>query len=125
MNRALLSVVTVSLLLALTVAGLAMANSALDGSDPAMMVSPSTIVLAKVSTVTVHTNIPFSTVAQGSLDLSGATPTTVYADNLGHIAAKFAVADLGLVAGTATLTLTGAYAAGGGFSATDADVEKE
>ena len=78
------------------------------------MVSPSTIVLAKVDTVTVHTNIPAAGVDPESLDLNGATPTDVYADNLGHLAAKFAVADLGLEAGETTLTLSG-----DGFAASD------
>ena len=109
-------------ILGLGLAGIAMANGALDGNVPAMMVSPSTIVLAKVATVTVHTNIPIGTVVPGSLDLDGATPTSVYADNLGHIAAKFQVADLGLEPGRATLMLSGDYtqsSGGGSFSPTD------
>ena len=83
------------------------------------MVSPSTIVLAKVNTISVHTNIAASTVTDDSLSLNvndndddPVLPDGVYFDDLGHIAAKFSVADLvnrGLEAGEATLTLTGAY----------------
>ena len=107
--------------LAMAMAGVVVANSAVQGDDPAMMVSPATIVTAKVDTVTVHTNIPAATVEPGSLALDGVAPTAVGVDDCGDIVGKFAVADLGLEPGEATLTLTGAYteAAGGGdFAAT-------
>jgi len=91
-----------------------MANGALDGDSPAMMVSPSTIVLANVNTITVHTNIPASivNVKAGLLlrnGLNDVAAKSIYADNLGHIAAKFWVAPLELEPGTAPLTLIGAY----------------
>jgi hypothetical protein len=112
-------------ILGIGLAGIAMANGALEGDIPAMMVSPSTIVLTKVSIISVHTNIPASSVNIGSLslknvdaDIDPATPTYVYKDNLGHIAAKFDVADLGLEAGEATLMLSGVYD-GAPFSAID------
>ena len=117
--KKLLGIVVLCGMVGLGLAGMAMANGALEGDAPAIMVSPSTIVLAKVGSVSVHTNIPASTVAAGSLDLNGVAPTSVYVDNLGHIAAKFAVADLGLEAGKATLTLSGAYIDGGFFRASD------
>jgi hypothetical protein len=94
--------------------GLAWANSGVGDDYPAIMVSPSTVVLAKVDIISVHTNIPAADVDRDSLDLNGAVPTDVYADNLGHLAAKFAVADLGLEPGEATLTLSG-----DGFTAPD------
>ena len=87
--------------------GLAWANSGVGDESPAIMVSPSTIVLAKVDIISVHTNIPAAGVDPASLDLNGAEPTDVYVDNLGHVAAKFAVADLDLEPGVATLTLSG------------------
>ena len=111
-------------LLALGLAGVVLANSAVDSDAPAMMASPSTIVLAKVTTLTVHTNIVASTVDAGSLDLDGAVPTGVGVDNCGHIVAKFAVADLGLQPGQATLTLSGSFTDGGTFSASDVVVVK-
>ncbi len=64
-------------LLAISLVGVALANGALDGQDPAMMVSPSTIVLAKVRVITVHTNIPSCLVDPESLDLNGAAPMSV------------------------------------------------
>jgi hypothetical protein len=106
-------------LMGLAFAGMTMANGTLEGGAPAIMVSPSTIVLAKVATVSVHTNVPADTVDAGSLDLNGVAPSSVYVDSLGHIAAKFAVADLELERGEATLTLSGLFNNGGSFSAFD------
>ena len=107
--------------LGMVLAAVALANGALARAEaPAIMVSPGTIVLAKVEAISVHTNIPASAVVPGSLDLNGAAPTGVYVDNLGHIAAKFAVADLALEPGQATLTLSGDLEDGDSFSASDA-----
>ncbi len=119
MKKRALGIVALCGFLGLGVAGMAMANGALDGGEPAIMVSPSTIVLAKVNTITVHSNVPAEAVEPGSVDLDGVEPDSVYADNLGHLAAKFSVADLNLEPGTATLTLSGDYKDGGGFSASD------
>ena len=107
-------------LIGLSCAGMAMANSAVDGDEPAMMVSPSVIVLAKVSTVTVHTNIPASAVEADSIELDGAAWTSVGVDSLGHLVAKFEVAALDLKPGEAILTLSGDFKDGVGFIATDA-----
>lgn len=120
-NMAKLSVV---FLVVGSIVGLAWANSAVDGDVPAIMVSPSTIVLARVSTVTVHTNIPAADVVPESLALNGVAPTSVYVDDCGDIVAKFAVANLGLEPGAATLTLCGDYDAGGSFSASDSVIVK-
>lgn len=107
-------------LLSLSLAGITLANGALSDNDaPAIMVSPSTIVLAKVNTISVHTNIPASVVVPASLELNGAAPMSVYVDNLGHIAAKFAVADLNLQPGRAILTLTGNFDDGANIFASD------
>ena len=108
-------------ILGICLAGIVMANGALDGPGEAMMVSPSTIVLAKVTTISVHTNIPASMVVVDSLFLDGVGPASVGVDSLGHITAKFDVAPLGLTEpGRATLTLTGGYyESDETFSATD------
>ncbi|MBN1508282.1 MAG: hypothetical protein JW955_15650 [Sedimentisphaerales bacterium] len=119
MKKRLLVVVVLCGLLATGLAGIALANGALESDTPAIMVSPNTIVLAKVSTVSVHTNIPAAAVVPGSLDLDGVAPTSVYVDNLGHIAAKFAVVDLDLSPGPVTLTLSGDLTDGTCFSASD------
>ena len=98
----------------------ALGNGAVRGDEPAMMVSPQTIMLAKVSAVAVHTNVPAADVAPASLTLDGVAATEVWADDCGHVAARFAVADLDLAPADAVeLTLAGAYADGGGFTATD------
>ena len=97
-------------LMGLGISGLAFGNSAVKGDAPAMMVSPQTIVLAKISAVTVHTNIPAAAVAGETVTLNGAAALAVWADDCGHLAARFAVADLGLEPTEAVvLTLSGAY----------------
>ncbi|MHB9105673.1 MAG: hypothetical protein ACYDCO_01340 [Armatimonadota bacterium] len=119
MKNTLLGAVLLLGMIVIGLTGIALANSAVDGDQPAMMVSPSVIVLAKVDTITVHTNIAATAVDTGSLALDGAAPTSVGVDDLGHITAKFAVADLGLSPGVVRLTLTGAFTDGGAFSASD------
>lgn len=93
----------------------AMGNGGVKGDEPGMMVSPQMIVLSKVSTVTVHTNIPAVSVDHATVTLDGVAPLAVWADDCGHLAARFAVADLGLEpADAVVLTLCGTYAAGAG-----------
>ena len=99
--------------------GLVWANNGVGDVSSAIMVSPSTIVLAKVDTISVHTNIPAADVDPASLLLNGVAPTDVCQDALGHVAAKFAVADLDLEPGEATLTLSGDYVDGDTFNASD------
>ncbi len=105
-------------LLAVGLAGSLMANGAVDGDLPAMMASPQTVVLAKVTDITVHTNIPLVAVAPGTVALNGVAPSGVWADTLGHLVARFSIPDLGLAPGSVTLTLTGALVDGTPFSAT-------
>jgi hypothetical protein len=119
MKKSFLGALVACGLVGLGWAGIALGNGALEADAPAIMVSPSTIVLAKVDTVSVHTNVPAATVEAGSLALNGVAPVSVYVDSLGHIAAKFAVADLGLTPGQATLTLSGDFEDGGSFAASD------
>jgi hypothetical protein len=102
-----------------SVAGLVWANGAVDGDEPAMMVSPSVIVLAKVDTVTVHTNIFLAAVDRETIRLNGVEPTGVGIDSRGHLVAKFAVADLDLEPGERILTLSGDFKEGGNFSVSD------
>jgi hypothetical protein len=118
-KKTLLGVVVLCGLLGICLVGIAVASNAVDGDEPAIKVSPNVIVLAKVSTVTVHSNIVASAVEPGSIDLDGAIPTSVGADSLGHLVAKFALADLGLEPGEASLTLSGTFKDGGAFSASD------
>ena len=87
----------------------ALGNGGVKGGEPGMMVSPQTIVLSKIVAVTVHTNIPEGTVAPGTVTLDGVAPILTWADDCGHLAARFAVADLALQPGRVTLTLCGTY----------------
>ena len=98
----------------LTVIGLglgtaALGNGAIDDDEPGIMVSPQMIVLSKRSTVTVHTNIPAASVDSATVNLNGVDPLSVWADDCGDLAARFAVADLDLTPGEVTLTLGGDY----------------
>lgn len=119
MSKTILGVVALVGILGLGLAGIAMGNSAVVGDEPAMMVSPQTIVLAKVTFVTIHTNITASTVDASTLALNEVSPTDVWADDTGDIVARFDVADLSLEPGEVTLTLSGLFKDGSSFSATD------
>ena len=125
MKKALTATAILCILIGLGLGSAALGNGGVKGDQPGMMVSPQTIVLAKVSAVTVHTNIPFVSVVPGSLTLAidgevGIAPAGVWADDCGDIVARFAVAKLGLEPGEVTLTLCGTYVSGGTFAATDA-----
>ena len=118
MNAKRLCAVVLCGLIGAGLVGMAMGNSAVEG-EPGMMASPQTIVLAKVTQLTVHTNIPASTVAGETVALNGVAPVGLGADSLGHLVARFDVVDLGLEAGEVELELTGEYVDGGGFAAVD------
>ena len=114
MRKALFVSAALCVLVGLGVGSMAYGNMAVKGDDPAMMASPQTIVLDKVGGVTVHTNIPAATVVPSTVTLNGVAPVgSVCADDCGHLAARFAVADLGLAPGEAALTLCGTYVGGG------------
>jgi hypothetical protein len=117
MNRIAVGIVG---LVIIGLGGIAAANKAVDGVVPAMMVSPSTIVLDKVDTITVHTNIPLSKVERASITLNAIDATSVFADNCGHLVAKFQVEALQLVPEEQNeLVLEGRWKEGGQFRATD------
>ena len=109
MKRTFMVTVSLCALIGLGLGSSIFGNGAVDGDEPGMMVSPQTIVLSKISAITVHTNIPAVTVESSSLTLNGAKALFVWADDCGHIAARFAVADLALEPGEVTLTLCGDY----------------
>ena len=109
MKRTLIVTASLCALIGLGLASSTFGNGAVDGAEPGMMVSPRTIVLSKISAVTVHTNIPAVTVVYGSITLNGVEALAVWADDCGHVAARFAVADLALEPGEVTLTLCGDY----------------
>ena len=122
MRRAAFVCAALCALIGVGVGSVALGNMAVKGEDPGMMASPQTIVLAKVAGVTVHTNIPLTLVVSSTVTLNGVSPIApVWADDCGHLAARFAVADLGLQPGEVTLTLTGTYKgdAGETFAADD------
>lgn len=119
MKRTLVGILVLCGLLGIGLAGIATANSAVGGGDPAIMVSPNVIVLAKAGAVTVHTNIPAADVERSSIALNGVEPTGVWVDDCGHVVARFATAGLALTPGRVTLTLSGAFVRGGEFGASD------
>ncbi len=104
-------------------AGVALANMAVinkSGDDPAMMASPRTVVLGKVDSITIHTNIPASEIDENTLEVNGIKVTDAWTDDCGHIALRVAVQKLGLSAGeTETLTLKGDLYYGPSFEVWD------
>ncbi len=120
MKKTLIVTVSLCALIGLGLASSTFGNGAVDGEEPGMMVSPQTIVLSKIAAVTVHTNIPAVTVVRSSVTLNGVKALYVWADDCGHIAARFLVADLALEPGEVTLTLCGDYVTPGeSFVASD------
>ena len=105
----------------LALGSVAFGNMAVKDEEPAIMVSPQMVVLAKISTVTVHSNIDESSVVPGSVTLNGIPPLDVWSDDCGHLAARFGVEDLNLSPGEAALVLQGVFAGENGdtFSATE------
>ena len=74
----------------LGVVGQALSNGKNDQSEEtAISVSPQTLLLSEVQSgrVTVHTNIPLAD--QEIVTLDGIPALTIYADNRGHLVAKF------------------------------------
>ena len=92
--------------------------------DPlGVAVSPQTLLLGAVQSgrVTVHTDIPLSTVATDSLALNGLPAIGAFADALGHLVAVFDESAVKALAAppALVLTLTGAYRTGERFAGSD------
>jgi hypothetical protein len=122
MGKALTAAVGFGVVIGLIFAGVAMGNGALRNStDDAIMLSPATIVLAKVTDLTVHTNCPANLDDLVSIDLDGVEPAEVWANNCGDLVARVEVEDLELdpEQEEVALTLTAVYADGTTFAATD------
>ena len=117
-----LTVVFVCLLVLGVCGGMVFAGARTD--DPlGIAVSPQNIILSSVQSgaVTVHTDIPLSSVDTSSLDLNGIPVSGVGADALGHLVARFPEDEVKAIVSPpgATLTLTGNYRLGGSFSGSD------
>jgi len=120
MRKPLIAAVLICAIMALAATTTVLANSAVKGNEPGMMVSPQTIVLAKTNAVTVHTNIPATSVAAETVTLDDVAPLAVWADDCGDLAARFDVDALTLIpARQVLLTLRGVYTSGDTFAAED------
>ena len=92
--------------------------------DPlGIAISPQTLILNSVrgDRVTVHTDIKLSTVDTSSLALNGIPASGAWADATGCLVAGFDEAAVEAIVAppNATLTLTGLYKDGAGFSGSD------
>jgi len=102
--------------------GLVMANKASDGEGDCITISPKTLVLSSEDTiVTVHSNIPYSSVNTVSLTLNDIPATFSKADACGDLVVRFGRSDVKDIVepGLATLTLSGELKDGSGFDASD------
>ena len=117
-----LGVVALALSVVCLCVGRASPNGQNDGGDGIQItVAPNTIVLGSpVGAVTVHTNLPYGSVVKSSVMLNEAAPIGVWADDRGHLVARFALADLaGVEPPEVTLTLTGVLVDRTTFAASD------
>ena len=81
MKKILVVTVVLCALIGLGLGQATLGNGGVKDDQPGMMVSPQTIVLAKVDALTVHTNIPEASVADGTVTLDGVSPLDVWADD--------------------------------------------
>lgn len=117
-----LGIVVLCVCAVLLCVGTALSNGQNDGGEGLQItVAPNTIVLgSEVDTVTVHTNLLLVSVAVPTVRLNGVAPVGVWADDRGHLAARFAVADLpGVAPPEVILTLSGELLSGAAFEASD------
>lgn len=112
--------------LAVLALGLIAASVCADWRDATavdVQVSPGTLLLSsdQGGQVSVHTNIPYLQVNAGSVQLSGIPVVWTKADSQGNLVAKFDESAVKAIVqpGRATLTLTGLYLNGVGFSGSD------
>ncbi|MBN1436146.1 MAG: hypothetical protein JW936_03650 [Sedimentisphaerales bacterium] len=109
-------------LITLLGANLVQANQASDGDGLVITISPKTLYLGSEDTVvTVHSNIPYSTVNTLSLTLNDIPSTFTKADACGDLVVRFDRSDIKgiVVPGEATLTLSGLFKDGTAFSVSD------
>ncbi len=106
MKKLMISVAAVAILLG--VIGPAFSNGGNDGDQTSISVSPQTLLLSSEQSgyVTVHTNIPLA--GQVDVTLEDIPATHIYADNRGHLVAKFSEDEVKAIVSppTAVLTLT-------------------
>jgi hypothetical protein len=115
-------------LLVVVCSGLVMANKASEGEGYCITITPKTLVLSSVDTiVSIHSNIPCSSVNTVSLTLDGIPATFTKADACGDLVVKFRRADVKDIVepGMATLTLSGELEDGTDFSASDTIIVRE
>jgi len=114
--------ITSVVLVMVAATSLVMANKATDGIGDCITISPSTLVISSPDTiVTVHSNIPYSSVNTTGLTLNGIPATYTKADACGDLVVKFGRADIqGIVKlGPAVLTLSGLKKDDSQFKASD------
>jgi len=93
-------------------------------ADDTMLVSPYLFVMAYQGVaLTIHTEVPFSTVDRNSIELhcnGTITPASVKSDLRGNLVAKFAADDVRTIVAPprAELSMTGLYTEGGSFTLT-------
>jgi hypothetical protein len=105
-----------------------MANKASEGEGYCITITPKTLVLSSPDTVvSVHSNIPYSSVDTVSLTLDGIPATFTKADACGDLVVKFNQSDVkGIVLpGLATLTLKGMLKDDTEFEASDTIIVKD
>lgn len=121
-------VVAAIVLLVVVCSGLVMANKASDGEGYCITITPKTLVLSSPDTVvSVHSNIPYSSVDTVSLTLNGIDAIFTKADACGDLVVKFNQADVKDIVApdSAILTLEGKLKSGEPFNASDTITVKE
>ena len=106
MKKTICVLAILSVMTGLGLVGAAFGNGGVKDDGYGMMVSPQCIVLSKVDSITVHTNIPLDDDDVTSVTIDGVEASMVWNDDCGHLAARFAVADLGLQASKDPVELT-------------------
>ena len=121
-------VVAAVVLLVVVCSGLVMANKASDGEGYCITITPKTLVLSSPDTVvSVHSNIPYSSVNTVTLTLNGISAKFTKADACGDLVVKFNQVDVKEIVkpGIVTLTLSGELKDGTPFEASDTITVRE
>ena len=104
------------------VMGVAVCGPTSGEDELAVQISPGTIASnSKGVWVTAHANIAYSSVVPASVELNGLSASSVFADSVGDLVAKFRLTAVKAIvsAPQAELTLTGVTKAGVEFAASD------